>query len=512
MNKTILTLTILGLLQGCAATKGQRDAFARQQDIADRASEAQQQMASAKGNEAYYEVVDGVWLGSRSASRPVDALPPELRAPVDRPSAAALTVPEIAAWIERHYGVQVRLAEDALAAPAIATTISVPHSGTVASYLDAVTARAGVSWRWTGDAAEIFIRETRTYQFDALSFATDLDNTITNVNASSSGGGQSGGTGSSSGAQTGLSVTSGQTTTLKASIDPFEALVKDIEAIVTKSGGTVIANRFLSSVTVTDTPVIHARIKRYIDDANAIATKQVQFAVKVLSVELDANESYGINWGMVYQDLTSRFGIQTQLVSDAINSSNTATISLLNPSSRFDGSQVILEALSAQGDVSIEQSANVITLNGRPAPIQVTEDTAYLPSVTSLQVPNAGATTSFQGATVTTGFAMRLTPMVRQNNDVIVQMELNLSNLRNLRQISPGLGLTAEQPEVDRRQIAPQVLLKSGATMVLSGFEQTRASGNRRGMGSPGFQALGGGTNTAQRKTTMVVLITPVVL
>ena len=95
---------------------------------------------------------------------------------------------------------------------------------------------------------------------------------------------------------------------------------------------------------------------------------------------------------------------------------------------------------------------------------------------------------------------------------MIVQLELNLSNLRNLRQISPGLGLTAEQPEVDRRQIAPQVLLRSGATMVLSGFEQTRASGNQRGIGSPRFQALGGGTRSSSRKSTMVVLITPVVI
>lgn len=516
MTKRLLTCTILLLLNACAATRGQREAFDQQAAIADQAATARASLDRAVQNEPWYEVVDDVWVGTRSAAEDSPQRPAVLNAPLERQSLAAMTLPEIAAWLSRHYGLRIKMTEEVRATDTANTGIVLSHTGTVASYLDALSARTGVFWRWQHDQVEWFVNETRSYQFDALAFKTEINNTITNVNASSSSGGGSSG-GSGSGSQSGLNISSGQTTSLSASIDPFDALLKDIENIVgKKSAGAgsseIIANKFLNTITVTATPVVHERVQAYMDQANAIASKQVQFNVKVLSVELDATESYGINWGVIYQDLNSRFKIETNLVSDAINSANSTTIGLINPNSRFDGSEVLLEALSAQGDVSIEQSANVITLNGRPAPIQVTEDTAYLPSVTSLQVPNAGATTSFQGATVTTGFAMRLTPMVRANNDVIVQLELNISNLRNLRQISPGLGLTAEQPEIDRRQIAPQVLLKSGATMVLSGFEQTRAGGNRRGIGSPKFQALGGGTNANQKKSTLVVLITPIVL
>lgn len=514
----LLACAVLLVLSGCAVTRGQREAFDTQSRIAGDATRAKAHLDSAEVNEPWYEVVDNVWVGTRQATERAPARPGLLEAPVERQTAAPATVAEIASWLSRHYGLTVDVSEDVRGSQKAGEGIVLSHTGTVASYLDALTARTGIFWRWANDRVELFRRETKSYQFDALAFKTNVENTITNTNAS--GGTSSGSSGASSGgsgASSGLTTSSGQTTTLTASIDPFDSLVNDVQAIVAQSSGgaekgEVIANRFLNTVTVTDSPIVHQRIQAYMEQANAIASKQVQFNVKVLSVELDASESYGINWGVIYKDLNSRFQIETNLVSDAINSANTTTIGLLNPNSRFDGSEVLLEALSAQGDVSIEQSANVITLNGRPAPIQVTEDTAYLPSVTSLQVPNAGATTSFQGATVTTGFAMRLTPMVRANNDVIVQLELNISNLRNLRQISPGLGLTAEQPEIDRRQIAPQVLLKSGATMVLSGFEQTRAGGNRRGIGSPAFQALGGGTNASQKRSTLVVLITPVVL
>ncbi len=513
MNKRGLVLmaitSAIAPLTGCALTHGQQHAGLVQAGIREQATVAARSLASPNPEESFYEVIDDVWVGSRPAVSPQPEMPAVLQAAVDRSGQTALTLPEVAAWLSRHYGVQVNLADDVLRMQELDHPLVLSHQGNVGSFLDLLAARAGVSWRWSGARVELFVRETRAYQFDALPFSTAIDNTISNVNTSGNSGSAAA---SGSGAATGITTSSGQTTALNARVDPFEALVRDIEAMVDRKNGSVIANRFLATVSVTDTPQVLERVGAYIKSANVAATRQVQFSVKVLSVELDSSDSYGINWNMVYRDLNSRFGISTELLSNATNATNSATISLLNPNSRFDGSQVLLEALSEQGEVSVEQSANLITLNGRPAPIQVTEDTAYLPSVTALQVPNAGATTSFQGATVTTGFAMRLTPLVRANDDVIVQLELNLSNLRNLRQISPGLGLTAEQPEVDRRQIAPQVLLRSGATMVLSGFEQTRASGNQRGIGSPRFQALGGGTRSSSRKSTMVVLITPVVI
>lgn len=494
------------LLSSCGITRGQREDAAMRDAIADRAGAAIGTLAEADATTTYYEVVDRLWIGSTVTAGAGHREHPLLAATVERHGAIGLTLPEAMAWLGRHYGIKAHLGDDVRAMPASSEPLDASHVGTVATFLDALTARAGISWRWTGDRVDLFVRETRQYRLDALPIGIDIDNTISNVNAASAAGAGPEGAGAP-----GIATTSGQATALKARMDPFASLVDDLEGIVGKQG-RVIPNRFLSSVLVTDTPEGHERVRAYVDAANAIATQQVQFAVKVLSVELDSSDQYGINWDLVYRDLDSRLGFRAQSWSGGMEPGNLATIRLLDPESRFDGSQALLEALSEQGEVSIEQTANLITLNGRPAPIQVTEDTAYLPSVTALQVPDAGATTSFQGATVTTGFALRLTPLVRANDEVIVQLELNLSSLRNLRRISPGLGLTAEQPEIDRRQIAPQVLLRSGSTMVLSGFEQSRSNGKRRGIGDASFQALGGGSESRSRRSTMVVLITPVVL
>jgi len=502
-------MIVMALLAGCAVTPGQRESQALRDGLALRTNQAKSALTAPDAERAYYEVVDALWLGSKVATPAPARETPLLAARVERAGVAALSLPEVSAWLAKHYDVQLVTLNDVRKLPGADQPLVLAHDGTVRSFLDLIASRIGASWKWSDGKAILFVRETRSYRFDALPFAAQVDNSISNVNGGSAGAGSTGGNGSMA---PGIATSSGQSTALTAKVDPFDTVVRDVEAMIAKDGGVVVANRFLASILVTDTPEVHDRIRAYMDAANAMATRQVQFSVKVLSVELDARDSYGINWGVIYRDLDSRFGISTELLSQGTNGANSATISLLNPDSRFDGSEVLLEALSEQGEVSIEQSANLVTLNGRPAPIQVTEDTAYVPSVTALQVPDAGATTSFQGATITTGFAMRLTPLVRSDDDVIVQLELNLSNLRNLRRISPGLGLTAEQPEVDRRQIAPQVLLRSGATMVLSGFEQTRSSGKQRGIGSPKFQALGGGSQSDSRRTTMVVLITPVVI
>lgn len=505
IERTLLAATI-ALISACGITRGQRDDATLRASIAERAGQAIDEMADAPVATPYYEVVDRLWIGSETVASTAHQLNPALAETVDRHGDLGMTFSEAVGWLGRHYDLRIQVLDDVRTMPGLSEPMDASHVGTVASFLDMVASRAGVSWRWNRDRVEVFVRETRQYRLDALPIGLEIDNTISNVNAASGTGGGTGATGSP-----GIATSSGQATVLKAKVDPFAALVEDIEGLVGKDG-TVIPNRFLSSVLVTDTPQGHERVAAYVDAANEMATKQVQFAVKVLSVELDATENYGINWDLVYRDLDSRLGLNAQAWSGGADPANTATISLLDPDSRFDGSQALLEALSEQGEVSIEQTANLITLNGRPAPIQVTEDTAYLPSVTALQVPDAGATTSFTGATVTTGFAMRLTPLVRANDEVVVQLELNLSTLRNLRQISPGLGLTAEQPEIDRRQIAPQVLLRSGSTMVLSGFEQSRSNGKQRGIGSPRFHALGGGSQSRSRRSTMVVLITPIVI
>ncbi|MEJ0003016.1 MAG: hypothetical protein WDN30_04645 [Pararobbsia sp.] len=56
-------------------------------------------------------------------------------------------------------------------------------------------------------------------------------------------------------------------------------------------------------------------------------------------------------------------------------------------------------------------------------------------------------------------------------------------------------GQTIQLPTVDTRNFLQRVAVKSGQTLVISGYEGVMDQGNRQGVGAPENFALGGGVN-----------------
>ncbi|RYF46557.1 MAG: PilN family type IVB pilus formation outer membrane protein, partial [Cytophagaceae bacterium] len=57
-----------------------------------------------------------------------------------------------------------------------------------------------------------------------------------------------------------------------------------------------------------------------------------------------------------------------------------------------------------------------------------------------------------------------------------------------------------------------RVILSSGQTLVLSGFQQVNNTSGKQGVGSASFFGLGGGANGQKDDTMLVILITPTLL
>ena len=68
-----------------------------------------------------------------------------------------------------------------------------------------------------------------------------------------------------------------------------------------------------------------------------------------------------------------------------------------------------------------------------------------------------------------------------------------------------------EAPEVESRVFSNLAKLKSGETLVLSGFENSTDSGTRSGVGDARNFLLGGGLGAETKRDVIVVLITPTV-
>jgi len=65
--------------------------------------------------------------------------------------------------------------------------------------------------------------------------------------------------------------------------------------------------------------------------------------------------------------------------------------------------------------------------------------------------------------------------------------------------------------DYDTKNLSPKVKLRSGQTLVLTGFEENSENATKSGVGDPGFFGLGGSQIRSTGHNILVVLITPVV-
>ena len=177
--------------------------------------------------------------------------------------------------------------------------------------------------------------------------------------------------------------------------------------------------------------------------------------------------------------------------------------------SQWAGSDAVISALQSVSRVSLMTSASVYTLNNQPVPVQVAKQTSYLASIMNTLTPNVGSTTALTPGVVTSGFNMNLLPHILEDNTVLLQYAVDISSLLALRSATSN-GSTIQIPELETRNFLQRVSLRSGETLVLSGFEQTNDNMDRRGALAADNPMLGGGANASRTHDQIVVLITPV--
>lgn len=386
-------------------------------------------------------------------------------------------------------------------------SVQLSYTGSLTGFMDLACARFGVSWEYRDGQVVIFRTITKTFVVYALPGDTTLDAKISNQSTGSSG------SSSGSGGSTSTTASSNSTHSTGVSISGlsvWSALDQSIKGMLT-SQGKVSVTPATGTLTVTDVPYVVARVGQFIDEQNKSLGRQVMINVRVLSVSLTDSDDYGINWNLVYNSVSNSLG-----ASLASNFTPNVAASILRlsvlPSTKgtLGGSEAIISAISQQGNVSLVTSASVTTLNNQAVPVQVGRQTAYLASSSTTTTANVGSTTSITPGVVTTGFSMNLLPHVLEEGRLLLQYAIDISSLERLVTVSSG-GSSIQTPEVQTRNFLQRVAVRSGETLVLSGFEQTENSASSQGVGSAQNTWLGGGVKGNKKRDVIVVLITPMV-
>ncbi|EEJ6503390.1 PilN family type IVB pilus formation outer membrane protein [Salmonella enterica subsp. enterica serovar Braenderup] len=391
-----------------------------------------------------------------------------------------------------------------------ATLNGLRWQGPLGGLLDNITARTGFSWRTDHGAVVFYLTETRTFQFAFL-------NTRVNSNASVSSGstssmGTSGGSGGGDNSVSGDSSSSQKTTTLQDR-DAYEDIRKTMETILTPEKGRYWLSESTGVLTVTDTPQVLETVSHYVDEQNREMNRQVQLSVKVLSVSNTRNEQFGIDWSLVYKSL-QQVGATLNNAGGDIAGATSAGVSILDTATgsaaRFSGSSLLIKALSEQGDISVVTAQDSTVTNLTPVPIQMADQTVYVAGSATTTTTDVGATTTLTPGMITTGFNMTLLPLIRQAGDVQLQVNFNLSDPPGIRSFTSKDGNSyIEMPYTKLRSLSQKVNLRAGQSLVLTGFSQDNTSVRKSGTFTPGNFLFGGGRKGEHGRSTLVIIITP---
>ncbi|MDL4916048.1 MAG: PilN family type IVB pilus formation outer membrane protein [Enterobacterales bacterium endosymbiont of Blomia tropicalis] len=374
--------------------------------------------------------------------------------------------------------------------------------GSLSGLLDNVTTRLGLSWRYEQGRISIFYVNTKTFPVMFMDSKTAFSSKVVSGTTTSSGT-----SGSSSGGGMSGDVNTSQTTTMEMTSGLYNDLQNTIKAMLTPGVGRL----FLAAgmLTVTDTPRVLDAVGHYIDDRNMELNRQVVLNVKVFSVEKRRQDQLGIDWNAVFTS-GSVGGSLTSAFTDASTSAMTGGLSILD--GKFANSKAFVNALAEQANISLVTQQASTTTNMSAVPVQVGTQQDYASQVNTDSTANVGTSTSITKSTITTGFNMTMLPYIMPNSPKIeLQFSINMSDDPTSRTFTSGES-SIELMKTRLKTFNQRVILSSGQTLVLSGFQQVNNTSGKQGVGSASFFGLGGGANGQKDDTMLVILITPTLL
>lgn len=395
------------------------------------------------------------------------------------------------------------------------STFPIKYSGKLSGLLNQSTAQLGLAWSYSSDDRSVHITYFDTKTFDVWAFGDDqvIESTVKSGLLTATGSGSSGGGGGSS--STGASGESGsnQSTTVSIKTSLIGDIEKNVKAMLSQQPqGRMFLSRSTGTLTVSDRPEVLSNVSKYLNSINRSITRQVLFNVKVFEVTLSDKDQTGLDWTAVYTNLSNKWGFSLKNATTGIGANAVSgSLSILDTSkSPWAGSNLIIKALSEQGRISNVRSPSVTTLNLQPAPIQIGNVQSYIASSSTTTTASVGSSTSLTPATITSGFNMMLLPRIIDQDNLLLMITLSMSSKPTFTPFTSN-GSSVQTADYDTKNLSPKVKLRSGQTLVLTGFEENSENATKSGVGDPGFFGLGGSRIRSTDRNVLVVLITPVV-
>ena len=398
------------------------------------------------------------------------------------------------------------------------------YTGSLSGLLDYISNKYSIWWKHRKGQVSFYKMETRVFTIYALPTESSMSASLSGTPISNSG---SGGGGSTT-----LSMSSNVTLSFWQNI---ESGIRQVMG----SQGEMLIDSTSGSVTVTAPPFVMQKIATYVQALNEKMSRQVAISVKVLQVSLENSDQYGLNLSAIFN--SNSLALNAAGVFAPAETAGTITMTLLD--TKWKDSSSIIQALSTQGKTALVTSTSVTTLNNKVAPVQVTTQENYVKETTierdDYGSDNSSTSVEMETDTLNYGFTMEILPRILDNGRLLMLFSMTLTDLISLTTFSSDGSTTSEDsednegedsgnsnsdegsdsettvvqlPKMQTRGFVQEIAMRSGSTLVLTGFETVQNKTNTAGIGQPRLSVLGGRAFANQNRTVLVILLTPEIL
>ena len=413
------------------------------------------------------------WLGlSRHEEEPRTALPARLLGAdgVTLPLAGIGEAAVLASRIEAATGIAVRFAGRAAAEGRASRSEAfagagmdrlAPEGGVwtgpLDALLDAWTGPPGYAWRYGDGGIEIVRREARVFRIHALAGRQSYAASASTDDGAS--GGDEGGT-----------VSTRQSIATETDYEPWPEIEAQAAALA-GPGAVVTAAPSSASLLVSGTPGDIGRVRAFLSYLNREVLRPVTLSVHVYSVRREREADYGFGLAAIVSEL---FGTSAELAVSP------ESVALIRPTAAVgDTLAATVRALSRTGAVSRVLSADIPSLNGKPAQFFELYKEAYVKE--SRTTAGEGiAQTELVPGTVSSGFAASYIPRITGPGEVLVRLFASLRDRPVFREVS-GSGGSIQLPAYASRAVQVSQKIGRGETLLVTGFSGRGPRSRARG-------------------------------
>ena len=269
--------------------------------------------------------------------------------------------------------------------------------------------------------------------------------------------------------------------------------VKQAQALIKTMAKTrdVFIDERLNLVVIRDTPEVVGLVDRLLASID-LPEPEVMLEVEVMEISRDQSDELGLQYPQQIN-----YGLPGATGDVLLGQRGEFRASIANPA-------LLARLHGTSGASNLLANPKLRARNHEKAKVQIGEK---LPVFTTTSVANVGISTSV--AYLDTGLKLEVEPSVQLDNDVIMKVSLDVSNL--IRQVNGPQGSIAYQ--VGTRNATTSLRLHDGETQVLAGLindEERKAVDGLPGLSRmPLLGRLFGVHTDSRLKSEVVLLITP---